>query len=517
MPTLAATLAACSGMREVSENYRKDVQTTKDSYDMASIKKASNFSVMENNWVNPNPIPKKEMSEHLAPLPSVFSKRVQFTMPGQVSLIEVFSEIQRTNKVKVEITQDIHDSSAALPSVIKGDGGNSSEVEEKPIYVSDFVYTGTLRDALDYLASLANISWRWDGEKVQFFRYEIRTYSINLLAGKTEASSEVNLASETSDSSSGGEVDPSSGKTSASNKQGVTRTSTLDSWAEVRNHLMSLMTPRGKLVIMESTGLVTVKDTPDAQRRVSQAVKELNDTLGAQIFVNVDIYSVERSSSDNYGLDWNLVWSNSADFGGAFTSNTPTISDSSAVNVRVLSGPFKDSKLMLNALSKIGKASVVNQFRIATLNGQPTPIGSNRKQQYIAGYDTQTSGETVVRTPKVSSVNDGVSMNIIPRVQPNGKILLEYSMNLASIGEFKQFGEGADALNLPETTLKNIIQRASLRSGETLVLSGFKQSKNQLGESGIGEASNFLFGGSRTSQGGESYLVITVTPYLAKD
>ena len=59
---------------------------------------------------------------------------------------------------------------------------------------------------------------------------------------------------------------------------------------------------------MESTGLVTVRDTPDAQRKVAQAVKDLNNLIGKQIYINVDVYAVTKDANDDYGLDWNIAW-----------------------------------------------------------------------------------------------------------------------------------------------------------------------------------------------------------------
>lgn len=98
------------------------------------------------------------------------------------------------------------------------------------------------------------------------------------------------------------------GTASTSSKQGVTRTATLDSWGDVKNYLISLMSPHGTIAVMESTGLVTVRDTPDAQRKVAQAVKDLNNLIGKQIYINVDVYAVTKDANDDYGLDWNIAW-----------------------------------------------------------------------------------------------------------------------------------------------------------------------------------------------------------------
>ena len=271
---------------------------------------------------------------------------------------------------------------------------------------------------------------------------------------------------------------------------------------------------------MESTGLVTVRDTPDAQRKVAQAVKDLNNLIGKQIYINVDVYAVTKDANDDYGLVEHCM--------GALNNNVSyqSTSGSSAGNtlsIGVLTGPFKGSNVVARALSKLGKASVVNQFQITTLNGQPTPIGNNKKIPYISGIQTTLSGTSgnPVQSITTGSVYQGISMSVIPKVQPNGKILLEYSMNLSDFQGFTKFstgsGSNAQTLSLPTTTLKNILQRASLRSGQALVLSGFKQSVSNVNDTGIGSASNFLLGGGTVAEKQEQYLVILVTPYIAQD
>jgi type II secretory pathway component GspD/PulD (secretin) len=113
-------------------------------------------------------------------------------------------------------------------------------------------------------------------------------------------------------------------------------------------------------------------------------------------------------------------------------------------------------------------------------------------------------------------------MSVTPRLQQGtDKLLLEYSLSLNDVENIESFttgtGPSAQTIQLPTTTVKNILQRASLRSGQTLVLSGFKQSTNSILKSGLGSANNQLLGGGNNGKNSSQYLVITVTPYIAQD
>ena len=99
------------------------------------------------------------------------------------------------------------------------------------------------------------------------------------------------------------------------------------------------------------------------------------------------------------------------------------------------------------------------------------------------------------------------------------KILLEYSLTLNSIDDMSQTYTDSvgNKVTLPKTSIKNILQRSALRSGQTLVLSGFKQNVSKVLNDGVGSANFQLLGGARNASNASQYLVITVTPYVAQD
>lgn len=542
-------LTGCAATKNAEGDIKQTWSNSQEMYNGAQVRSAaavldttresnSNFAKVQKNWVNPNPIPKDFINKKAERLPAFFQNKVSYTLPGSVSLVEIASEIKRTQKINVFMTQDIYHSSSSLGTIIT-DNDNSTEVKESaPIRVSDFVVSNlTLQEALDFLASKANISWKWTGEEIEFYRYETKTYTINLLPGITSMNSSVNLSSETEDSSGSSSSSNNStdgatatnnsgseqaGKSSSSATQGVSRSSTMDSWSDVTKYLRPLMSSKGKLAIMETTGVITITDTPDVHRKVNQAVKSLNNVLSKQIMLKVDIYSVTVSDSDDYGLDLNLAFNGSDRWGFSFNS----LSGSSGTSTGLIN--FKGSNrwqagAVLKALSSVGQASIVNQFNVATLNGQPTPIGNNRKIPYISGIEVALDANgNPMQSIETAAVYQGISMNITPKVLPNGKILIEYAMNMSDLLGFETLSTGGDpatsqSLSLPNTTLNNILQRAAVKSGQAMVLSGFKQRVNSSTRRGSPTPNTPLLGGGVNAETKEQYLVVVVTPTVAQD
>lgn len=528
----ATLLTGCASTIQAEKAIKETNIETENTYQGAKIKTTpaaqdetrdskGNFAKVARNWVNPNPLPKYNIETEKAMLPSFFQDKVSLTMPGKVSLIEVLSELQRSKKIKFVINQDVYNSSVGTGSIVSATTAAAAGANKEPIpvYVDDFVFRGSFEEALDLMASKANISWKWNGATIEVFRFETKNYTLSALAGKTTSSASVTMAG--SSSTSGG-----AGSTTSSSTNGVVRSSELTTWDDVKAYLITLTSKDGKIAVMESSGIITVKDTPMVQATVEKAIKELNDSLGKQIYMDVKIYAVTMNNADNYGLNWNLAWAQAANKYGINLTNGSNISASSPISIgtTISSGPFAGTSATLKALSTLGKTSVVNEFTVSTLNGQTTPIGNSTRQDYVKQVKVTTSpsgsGTTTSVEVTPDAVYDGLNMSVTPKIQKDlDKILLEYSLTLNSIDDMSQTYTDSlgNKVTLPKTSIKNILQRSALRSGQTLVLSGFKQNVSKVLNDGLGSANFQLLGGDRNASNASQYLVITVTPYVAQD
>ncbi len=528
----AALLTGCAATQKAEERYTEaQEQNTKrfeESYVKSSaasvansdVNKTANFSKTTRNWVDPNPLPRAEKREEL---PNMFKKQISMTMPGTVNAVEVLSEMQRSTGIRFDINQDIYDTSNGMGKLVSGGGGGGGGGASKSmlLQIPDFVFRGSLEDALNLFASKANVSWKWNGREVVVYRYETKTYNIAALAGATKTSSTVDLKGDTSGAASDAKGGGSAANAGSSSSN-VSRSSSLTTWEEVKVFLISQLSPSGSIAVLESAGAVTIKDVPAVHKMIEKSINDLNALLSKQIFLNVDVYAVSVNEGDKGAVDWNLVWEKANaqnKFGYAAKNGASGIA--SNFSIGVLTGPMAGSSVVVGALSSLGKTSVVNQFQVTTLNGQPTPIASNKKVGYVKEVKVSTpqsggsGGDTKVELVP-GEISAGINMSLVPKIEPNGNILLEYTMNLSDIEEIRTFtSSNGSAIEIPTSNLKSVLQRATLRSGQTLVLSGFKQKNANYNKSGVGAPSNMLMGGSMNAGVSDQYLVITVTPYIA--
>lgn len=541
----ASLLGGCAATMQAEKSINKATKDSETIYSGAAIKTTSaiqdstreskgNFAKVKKNWVDPNPLPKYETAMTQPKLPAVFSDKVSLTMPGKVSLIEILSELQRAKKIKFSINQDIYNSVSATGSIITPNNAGATQATPAsttnvpqsalgtnntvPVFINDFVYSGTLEDSLDLLASKANISWKWNGKSIEVYRFETKNYSLSALAGKTTSNATVTIAGGGTAGTGG------AGATAANNNSQVSRSSDLATWEDVKSYLMTLTSKDGKIAILESSGIITVKDTPSNQVVIEKAIKELNASLGKQIYMDVKIYSVVLNNADNFGLNWNVAFAQAAGKYGISLAGGSAVASGVSIGTTVNTGQYAGSTAALSALSSIGKTTIVNEYTVSTLNGQTTPIGNNTKQDYIKKIENNvtatTAGSVTTTTATADSVYEGVTMSITPQIQKDmDKILLEYSLTINSIDDIeKAYTDiNGNKTTLPITSIKNVLQRSALRSGQTLVLSGFKQAISKITRNGVGSPENQALGGARNASNASQYLVITVTPYVAQD
>ncbi|MDR9012409.1 Outer membrane lipoprotein BfpB [Burkholderia multivorans] len=267
-------------------------------------------------------------------------------------------------------------------------------------------------------------------------------------------------------------------------------------------------------------GTITVTDTPEVLARVGDFIKMQNGNLTKQVLLNVKILSVQLTDSDSLGIDWKLVYQNLSGFGFGLANTiaadaaatTGTIGIVGAATGTTL-GKFNGSSLIVNALSQQGRVSVVTSPSVTTLNLQPVPVQVATQTGYLAQVSsTQTAqvGTSTALTP--GTVTTGFNMNLLPYIMPGGEVLLQYSINLSALNRLRTVSSGGSSIEIPEVANRIFSQEVKLRSGQTLVLSGFDQVTDNGTRSGVGSARNMLLGGSANTNNGRDVIVVLITP-----
>ncbi|MBF4990978.1 PilN family type IVB pilus formation outer membrane protein [Methylophilus sp. QUAN] len=378
-------------------------------------------------------------------------------------------------------------------------------------------YSGPISGLLDVIATRYNVNWEWDSNGgVRFFKTKTKTFRVLALPGDTSLTSKIGTSSSGGGASSGGAN--SSGASSSSQINTGVEFSGMSVWKGIEDSIKTMLTTDGKVAVTPATGTITVEDTPLILERVSKFVDLQNQSLAKQVTINVKVLAVDLTESNEYGVNWDAVYQNvSSSFGLALSNQFATTTGAPTLTYSVLGGGRWDgTKAMITALSQQGKVSQVTSASLVTINNQPAPLQVAKQTTYLASSTTTIgtagAGNTVSLTPGI--LTTGFSMNILPHILDNDKMMLQYSGDISALIRLNTVTSGGSSIQTPEIDTRNFMQRVVINSGETLVVTGFEQFSLNGTTQGPVSAEAVSLGGGVNTKKSKSQLIVLIQPVI---
>ena len=374
---------------------------------------------------------------------------------------------------------------------------------------------GNFKSMLDTVAARFGVYWKYVNGAVQFYHTDSRTFQINAIPGDSTFSATVTSGATSTGGAGGGAG--SSGGTSgvtANNSQNTGVTSQLSVYSSIEKSILAMLSSHGKVVASPATGTITVVDTPDTLDRVAAFVEDENKSLSRQITINVTVLAVTLAKSDNYGIQWDLIYKGLLSKYGI--QNSVAANNGTAFSAGILqssSSKFAGSELIVRALSEQGKVRRETTASVVTLNNQPVPVQVAKQTSYLKSSQTTITaqvGATTSLTPGI--VTSGFNMSILPHVLNNGTVMLQFSTDISALRGFRTVSSNGSSIETPELDTRNFLQRVAMKSNETLIISGFEQTDDNLDQNGVGTPKNYAFGGGFKGASNKEVIVILITP-----
>lgn len=498
------------------------------------VKKRTSVAAHEEGvWLGAKAMKFKEPS-----LPAVFFQPTTFDRTV-ASLSEVAERITLRSGIPVKVSPEVLNLSTAGGTTTPGTAGinapgasaspsnpaarlpmpGDTQIRSNPIRQTGpirITYNGgTFKGFLDTVAARFGVYWKYTDGSLQFFHTDSRTFQINAVPGDSTFTATV--ASGATSSSSGGATGGSGSNNglSANNAQNTSVASQLSVFSSIEKSILTMLSPYGKTVASAAMGTITVVDTPDVLDRVATFIETQNKALSRQVVINVTVLAVTLSDSDEYGINWNLVYTGLRNRYGIQNSFT-TSNGSSSFSAGVLdtsNSSFAGTNLIVRALSEQGKVRRYTSASVVTLNNQPVPLQVARQTSYLQSSQTSIAaqvGATTTLTP--GTVTSGFNMSILPHVLDNGTVLLQFSTDISSLRSIRTVTSNNGSIETPEVDTRNFLQRVAMKSNQTLIISGFEQTSENIDQRGAGHPANFLMGGGQQAALNREIIVILITP-----
>lgn len=402
----------------------------------------------------------------------------------------------------------------AMPSTVGMAG-----TQQMPQTVQISYTSGDLKGLLDTAVARYGVSWRYANERIEFFVVESRTFMVR--AAPADASMTSRLSSGVSSGGSGSSGSAGGGNTisqsSGNSSMETSVRNSLNTWGSLTDSVRGMLSSRGRAVSSPVTNSITVTDTPEVLDNVAAFIDKQNDILSKQVVLNVTVLAVTTGDTDDYGISWNLVYQTLKTAYGITNVFNP-LAGAVAISAAVLNSAnsrWAGSQAVISALSQNRKVRIETTASVTALNNQPTPVDVSKQTTYIAQSSTTSTpniGSTTAITPGV--VSSGFSMTVLPTIMQDGQVILQFQTGISSLRQIRTITSGTSSIEAPELDSRTFLQRVAMKSGDTLVLSGFEQTDDNLERSGVGSADNSLAGGGTKGRTNKEVIVILVTPVV---
>lgn len=420
-----------------------------------------------------------------------------------------------------------------------------------PAVAVSLSYTGSVKGALDLLASKTGYIYAIHGNTVYWQAFVTKTFDIAFMPGGTDylmgkpaggGTTTASTAGGSSGGTGGSGIAMNYTTSDSSDSEYSSLSGKLSIWTDLQTTIKQMLSPDGTVTVSQATTTVTVRDRPSIVRLVGQYICNLNKNLSKQVLVKIQILEVQLENDYNLGLDWQIIanaFHNSpfvinGNYGTPITiSNVFSGQSGIGKNPAPLypqfgtqaqnTGIIPSWTILFNALSQQGKTSVVTEPRAVCLNNQVSVIRIVNSVGYVASVQNTSTGgggtataaqNTVTSQITPGTVITGLTLYILPKIL-NRDIYMQVNADISVNNGIKNFttgsGSNTTTIQLPNISEKHFNQRSMIHSGDTLILSGFKQLGNQA------NANQFLQSqalGGKGSQQLNTETIILITPII---
>ena len=488
-------------------------------------------------------------------LPPIFSQPVTFDR--QVSSLQEFSERStRLTQGPASVAADAVTASSrtlsgmgeplpgagAKPTTLNpplpmGRGAAATAAVESfmPSSVHISYRSGDLKGLLDTACARFGVFWKYADGAIDFYFTDTRTFQVSAVPG--DSSVNANVVSEASNTggaqssgsgglggamTSGTSTGGASSGVSSNNTSTTAVNSQLSIFGSLDSAIKAMLSPYGHVVSAPATGSISVTDTPDVLERVARFMEEQNRVMSRQILVNVTVLSVTLSAEDSYGINWNAVYQALGSRFSLTSAFTSGLTNATSLGAQVLAPTSRanGTAAMISALSQQGTVRRKTSASVTTLNNQPVPIQVATQQGYLASISTTNTanvGSQTSLTP--GTVTTGFNMTLLPHMLDDGTVLMQFYTNLSVLDALQTVSSGGSnplQIQTPQIDTRNFLQRVAMKSGETLVISGYEGAADNSTQQGVGKPSNILLGGGYDARRSREAIVILITPLTVR-
>jgi type IVB pilus formation R64 PilN family outer membrane protein len=389
-------------------------------------------------------------------------------------------------------------------------------------------FGGNLTQLLDQISSRYGVGWDYKDGVILISRLVTRTYQIATITDVNDVNSTIaktaSAGSSSAGSSSGGDGNVSqAGNVSSSADVSAKMSASVDVVKSLKTAIEGALTPGGigKLSISAS-GVITVTDTREVQQQVDDLVTAENKSVGRQVRMRMQIVDLTSSSDNDLGVNWSwLINDATRKWNVNFFSPDGLPGGSTGFGQLgvIRNGDHSTTSTFLKALATVGKVNIRKDETYSMMNNRPLSVANTENFIYPArstAANSTTDSATVVPGVEPAQLTTGTFLNMRTSIQPNGSVIVQFSMDASMRGDTKTFVNNGVTLQYPQSTANQYQIYTSIVNGETAVLAGIDNTQQQTTDKSFDGALTPLLGGGISSSTSRRAVLVLLTPQIVE-
>lgn len=272
----------------------------------------------------------------------------------------------------------------------------------------------------------------------------------------------------------------------------------------------------GQALLIKGGNELSLTDVPGSMPFLRELVDKL-DVLPQQVLIEVKILQVSFGTTESIGINWDVVEDEldlisqgrfavlPGDDGGVTSGVIASVGDLSDEGYNVL----------VEALSTYGETEIISLPRLRVTTGHEAHIHVGSTEPYVSVETSVTQAGIVQSYERVTSIDVGVKLRVLPIVHPNGQITLEIEPEVSSVSRFLETPGGS---SIPVVDQSTLFTEVTVQSGEHVILGGLMETEKRKTERGIPILRSipllkYIFGSTEITEG-KSELVIVIRPRI---
>ena len=238
---------------------------------------------------------------------------------------------------------------------------------------------------------------------------------------------------------------------------------------------------KGKVLVNKELGTITVRVTPLEEEKADELVRELSqEVLGKMVSIKVYVVELQESNGKNFEFNLNLLRRiREKEFTGS-VSNTQVQLEWNTLATGFTQGIAKgvDVSTLINYLTTYSKAKIISSSTLLALPRIPARISSVVEIPFAVPTQISQGGTNPTLTYDIKTVEDGLSVRIVPSVLDDGSIVLGLGiMENQYLGDKVVQAGNVGSVTLPIQSPRKINTIVRVMPGNIVFVGGIRKYK----------------------------------------